>query len=121
MRRRGSTTPGSRGLASEPITLPPQRRRPPVPSKRGPISGRRSTAVAAGREDRHLDHRVVMLPAEDGELGVDEIVQPLQLEQLVEAARKNLGCAVDIPVREVEERPAFDVEEKRAQPAPPVL
>src|SRR5260370_13538716 len=95
---RGQTTGGSAGLAGEPWTPPRKSESAPVKADRGQVAGRRPAAVAARGKDRHLDHRVVTLPAHDAELRVDEVVFLFQVHKLVERTWEHLRGSVGIPV-----------------------
>src|SRR5690242_18225590 len=77
--------------------------------------------MAPRREDRNLQHRVALPPADERELGIDQIVRSGQREKLGERAGEELGRSVDVPVGEIEEGAALEVVKERAQAASPAL
>src|SRR5262249_61893873 len=80
-----------------------------------------AASVAARREGRNLQHRIALAPADEGELGVDEIVGAGQREELRERAGEELGRSVDVPVGEIEQGAALEVVDERPQAAAPAL
>jgi hypothetical protein len=71
-------------------------------------------------EDRHLQNPIVPGAADDVELKIDEIVIPRQVQKPRHRSAEHFGSSVDVPVRQVEKSPAFEVIEEGAETPPPV-
>jgi hypothetical protein len=60
------------------------------------------------------DNRILFAPADNVELGVNQIIIPGQVEQFAEFAGKHFGSTVDIPVGQIKKSAAFEVIQQRS-------
>src|SRR5829696_5376484 len=79
------------------------------------VARRRASAEAVACEHWDLDHRVAGVVAGAHQLEVEEVAVAADVQQVLERAREQLGRAVDVPGREVEQTATLEVVDDRPE------